>query len=79
MRARVLPLELPAAEDPEQLAAELSTVLTGADIAYLLHEDRSILDRVRVGIRARVAHSSGHGAKVKKHKTWHSKLKSHNS
>jgi len=56
--------ELTAAEDPEQLAAELSTMLTGAGIAYLLHEDPSILDRVRVGIRARVEHWSGHDANV---------------
>jgi len=61
--------ELPGAEDPEQLAAELSTMLTGADIAYLLHEDRSILDRIRVGIRARVELWSGHGAEVQKPKS----------
>ena len=67
--------ELPAAEDPEQLAAELSTMLTGADIAYLLHEDPSILDRVRVGIRARVEHWSGNGATVQKRKNKNSKPK----
>ena len=48
----------------DELTAELSTMLTGADIAYLLHEDPSILDRVRVGIRARVEHWSGHDANV---------------
>ncbi|MEJ2189638.1 MAG: TetR family transcriptional regulator C-terminal domain-containing protein [Acidobacteriota bacterium] len=67
--------ELTAAEDPEQLAAELSTMLTGADIAYLLHEDPSILDRVRVGIRARVEHWSGNGATVQKRKNKNSKPK----
>jgi AcrR family transcriptional regulator len=49
---------LAAGEDPQQLALELSTMLTGADIAYLLHEDPSILDRVRTGIRSRVSRAT---------------------
>lgn len=40
--------------DPGQLALELSALLTGADVAFLLHEDPAILDGVRVAIRARL-------------------------
>jgi len=47
--------ELPPHTDPpERLALELSTMLTGADIAYLLHEDPAILEGVRDTIRARL-------------------------
>lgn len=40
--------------DPPQLALELSTMLTGADLAYLLHGDREILNAVRKALRARL-------------------------
>lgn len=43
--------------DPDRLALELSTMLTGADIAFLLQGDSQILDGVRHAIRARLAPS----------------------
>ncbi len=46
--------ELPTDTDPEQLTLELSTMLTGADIAYLLHEDPTILQAIRATIRTRL-------------------------
>lgn len=46
--------ELPGDTDPGQLTVELSTMLTGADIAYLLHEDPTILERIRNAIRTRL-------------------------
>jgi AcrR family transcriptional regulator len=48
---------LPASVEPEQLGLELSTMLTGADIAYLLHRDSRILDRIGTAIRTRLASS----------------------
>ncbi len=46
--------QLPTDTDPEQLTLELSTMLTGADIAYLLHEDPAILDTIRTTIHDRL-------------------------
>lgn len=46
--------ELPAETDPEALTLELGTMLTGADIAYLLHEDPAILHGIRDTIRQRL-------------------------
>lgn len=40
--------------EPELLALELSTMLTGADIAYLLHGDLGILNLIRMSIRSRL-------------------------
>jgi hypothetical protein len=42
--------------DPEarQLAYELSTMLTGADIAYLLRDDPGVLAAVRAAIESRL-------------------------
>ena len=40
--------------DPRRLTLELSTMLTGADLAFLLHEDPDILEGVRDAIRSRV-------------------------
>lgn len=51
--------ELRAGESPEQLAFELSAMLTGADIAYLLHGDERILARVRAALQSRVGGGSG--------------------
>lgn len=45
---------LPASTEPEQLALEFSTMLTGADIAYLLHKDSRILARIGAAIRTRL-------------------------
>ena len=38
--------------NPDRLALELSTILTGADIAYLLHRDPTVLDAIRDAIAA---------------------------
>jgi AcrR family transcriptional regulator len=46
--------ELAGSIEPDRLALELSTMLTGADVAYLLHRDRTLLDGVRRVIRARL-------------------------
>jgi AcrR family transcriptional regulator len=47
--------ELAAADpDPEQLVYELSTMLTGADIAYLLREDLRVLAAVRSAIQTKL-------------------------
>jgi AcrR family transcriptional regulator len=42
------------AGSPEQLALELSAMLTGVDIAYLLHGEAELLRRIRVAIRSRL-------------------------
>jgi AcrR family transcriptional regulator len=49
---------LPPDPEPEQLALELSTLLTGADIAYLLHGHARILERMRRAVRARIDSST---------------------
>ena len=46
--------QLRSEDPPEQLAFELGAMLTGADIAYLLHRDREILERVRSALKARL-------------------------
>ncbi len=46
--------ELPGDVDPDQLVCELSTMLTGADIAFLLRDDPAVLDGVRAGIEVRL-------------------------
>lgn len=46
--------ELPPDTDPGQLTVELSTMLTGADIAYLLHEDPTILETIRNSIKTKL-------------------------
>lgn len=48
--------ELPADTDPQDLILELSTMLTGADIAFLLHGDHGILQGIREAIRRRLGH-----------------------
>jgi hypothetical protein len=40
--------------DPSRIALELSAWLTGADIAFLLHEDPRILDGIRRAIDQRL-------------------------
>jgi hypothetical protein len=47
--------ELPAGSDPVRLAIELGAMLTGADIAYLLHDDPRIIDTVRTAVNTRLA------------------------
>jgi AcrR family transcriptional regulator len=46
--------ELPAGTDPVRLAVELGTMLTGADIAYLLHDDPQIIDIIRNAVHTRL-------------------------
>jgi AcrR family transcriptional regulator len=46
--------QLSGASDPDGIALELSTMLTGIDIAYLLHRDAELLERIRVIIRERL-------------------------
>lgn len=46
--------DLPADVEPGQIALELSALLTGADVAFLLHEDPAIVNGVRRAIRARL-------------------------
>lgn len=46
--------ELPTEVDPKQLTLELSTMLTGADIAFLLHEDPAIINGIRTTIRTKL-------------------------
>jgi len=40
--------------DSDRIALELSTMLTGVDIAYLLHRDAELLERVRRIVRERL-------------------------
>lgn len=46
--------DLPPDTDPEQLATELSTMLTGADLAFLLHGNATVLRRIRTSLRDRL-------------------------
>ena len=45
--------ELPGT-DPDQLAFELGAILAGANLAAVLHDDNTIIDRAREAIRSRV-------------------------
>ena len=46
--------ELPGESDPDQLAFELGAILAGTNIAAVLHDDNTIIDRAREAIRSRV-------------------------
>jgi hypothetical protein len=46
--------ELPAGEDPEQLAFELHSVLRGADTKFVLQDDPAVLDLARRVVRQRL-------------------------
>jgi AcrR family transcriptional regulator len=46
--------ELPAGEDPDQLAFELHAILLGADTNYVLHDDPAVLDLARRVIHQRL-------------------------
>ena len=46
--------ELRPDSDPEQLAFELGAILAGANLAAVLHDDNTIIDRARKAIRSRV-------------------------
>lgn len=55
--------QLRSEDPPEQLAFELGAMLTGADIAYLLHRDSEILERVRSALRARFGEGGRSGTR----------------
>jgi AcrR family transcriptional regulator len=46
--------ELTPGADPDQLAFELGAILAGSNIAAVLHDDNTIIDRARQAIRARL-------------------------
>jgi AcrR family transcriptional regulator len=46
--------ELPVNNDPDQLAFELGAILAGANIAAVLHDDNTMIDRAREAIRQRL-------------------------
>jgi AcrR family transcriptional regulator len=45
--------ELSRGSDPEQLAFEFGAILAGANLAAVLHDDNTIIDRAREAIRSR--------------------------
>ena len=45
---------LPPDTDPDQLAFELGAILAGANLAAVLHDDNTIIDRGREAIRQRI-------------------------
>ena len=51
--------ELPPGTDPDQLAFELGAILAGSDIAAVLHNDNTIIDRARQAVRARLHGQDG--------------------
>jgi AcrR family transcriptional regulator len=51
--------ELPAWTDPTRLAGEVGVMLTGADIAYLLHDRPAIIDAIRHAIAVRLDQNHG--------------------
>jgi AcrR family transcriptional regulator len=51
--------ELPPGTDPDQLAFELGAILAGSDIAAVLHDDNTIIDRARQAVRARLDSQDG--------------------
>jgi AcrR family transcriptional regulator len=46
--------QLPPGTDPDQLAFELGAILAGSDIAAILHDDNTIIDRARQAVRTRL-------------------------
>jgi AcrR family transcriptional regulator len=46
--------ELPEGDDPAQLAFELGAILAGTNLAAVLHDDNTIIDRARETIRSRI-------------------------
>ena len=45
---------MPANVESELLALELSALLTGADIAVLLHDDPATLERIRASLHTQL-------------------------
>ncbi len=46
--------ELAPGTDPDQLAFELGTILTGTNIVAVLHSDDAVIDRARQAVRQRL-------------------------
>ncbi len=46
--------ELPAGQDPDELAFELHAILLGADTKFVLHDDPAVLDLARRIVRQRL-------------------------
>ena len=46
--------ELPAGDDPDQLAFELGAILAGTDIVSVLHDDLEVIARARTAVRHRL-------------------------
>jgi AcrR family transcriptional regulator len=46
--------QLPSGTDPDQLSFELGAILAGSNIAAVLHDDNTIIDRARQASRARL-------------------------
>jgi AcrR family transcriptional regulator len=51
--------ELPADEDPDQLAFELHAIMLGADAKYILQDDPAVLEMARRVVRQRLGLDSG--------------------
>jgi AcrR family transcriptional regulator len=56
--------ELAAGSDPAQLAFELTTLLAGANIVTVLHDDDAAIDRARRAVAARLASGLSPAASV---------------
>lgn len=48
--------ELPASEEPTQLAFELGVILAGTNIVSVLHGDNTVIERARSAIHSRLQH-----------------------
>ena len=51
--------ELPPGTDPDQLAFELGALLAGSDIAAVLHDDNTLIDRARQAVHAQLGSQDG--------------------
>jgi hypothetical protein len=54
--------ELPAGEDPDQLAFELNGIILAADTNFVLHGDAAVLDMARQIVHRRLGPGSGGNA-----------------
>ena len=54
--------ELPAREDPDQLAFELHGIMLAADTSFVLHDDPAVLNQARQIIRQRLGLGNGGNA-----------------
>jgi hypothetical protein len=51
--------ELAPGTDPDQLAFELGALLAGSNIAAILHDDNTLIDRARQAVRAQLSSPDG--------------------